>query len=510
MKKNNMKKLLLLIAMVLTICSTAMAEDGPANNEIWYTSSDGNVVTPSDDAFNVSIVSNDYKDGQGVITFDGELTSIGFCAFNNTSITEVTLPASLISIGEGAFGATKLTAVTIPASVTSIEKYAFSSCEDLTSLTFADGSHLETIGESAFNGTALSGTLNLPASLISIGEAAFATTKITAVTIPASVTSIEKYAFSSCSQLSSLTFADGSQLDTIKDEVFNKTAIEGVLTLPASLTSIGWAAFGATKITAVNFPASVTAIGQQAFDGCSNLATLNFADGSQLETIGIEAFRRTALSGNLDNLPASLKSIGVKAFSELAITAVTIPASVTTIEYMQTLMAVNIYNVIYDKVQRGEPIISYNGNDIYLDPAYEDKVLNYGRMGIHVGDFKDQYVLNADGTTKLDANGNPIHKPYMMEPNSNGTVSANASANAFKPYLGFGYGGRLIKNNDKYHISVDCGAMFWGGTADVVTHDGVNLTKDLINIRGDVDDYVQLAKRVKVFPVLNLRVSRTF
>lgn len=184
--------------------------------------------------------------------------------------------------------------------------------------------------------------------------------------------------------------------------------------------------------------------------------------------------------------------------------------AVNSIEYMQTLMAVNIYNVIYDKVQRGEPIISYNGNDIYLDPAYEDKVLNYGRMGIHVGDFKDQYVLNADGTTKLDANGNPIHKPYMMEPNSNGTVSANASANAFKPYLGFGYGGRLIKNNDKYHISVDCGAMFWGGTADVVTHDGVNLTKDLINIRGDVDDYVQLAKRVKVFPVLNLRVSRTF
>ena len=283
----------------------------PTKNQfLFYTSSDNKVVTPSDDAFNVSIVSNDYKDGQGVITFSGELTTIGDYAFRNTSITEVTIPAS----------------------VTSIETWAFSDCEDLTSLTFADGSQLETIGESAFSGTALSGTLNLPASLISIGEAAFATTKITAVTIPASVTSIEKYAFSGCSQLSSLTFADGSKLETIKDEAFKNTAIEGVLTLPASLTSIGWAAFGATKITAVNFPASVTTIGQQAFDGCSNLATLNFADGSQLETIGIEAFRRTALSGNLDNLPASLKSIGVKAFSELAITAVTIPASVTTIE----------------------------------------------------------------------------------------------------------------------------------------------------------------------------------
>ena len=284
----------------------------PTKNQfLFYTSSDGNVVTPSDDAFNVSIVSNDYKDGQGVITFSGELTGIGDWAFSEIST---------------------LTSISIPASVTTIGDEAFSNCSGLNTLTFADGSQLETIGERAFNETALSGTLNLPASLISIGEAAFATTKITAVTIPASVTSIEKYAFSGCSQLSSLTFADGSQLETIKDEVFNNTAIEGVLTLPASLTSIGWAAFGATKITAVNFPVSVTTIGQQAFAGCSNLATLNFADGSQLETIGIEAFERTALSGNLDNLPASLKSIGVKAFSELAITAVTIPASVTTIE----------------------------------------------------------------------------------------------------------------------------------------------------------------------------------
>ena len=328
----------------------------PTKNQfLFYTSSDNKVVTPSDDAFNVSIVSNDYKDGQGVITFSGELTSIGDWAFNEistltsisipasvtsigdhafnyTNITAVTIPASVTTIGDYAFSYTNITAVTIPASVTTIGDEAFSNCSGLNTLTFADGSHLETIGESAFSGTALSGTLNLPASLISIGEAAFATTKITAVTIPASVTSIEKYAFSGCSQLSSLTFADGSQLETIKDEAFKNTAIEGVLTLPASLTSIGWAAFGATKITAVNFPVSVTTIGQQAFDGCSNLATLNFADGSQLETIGIKAFIRTALSGNLDNLPASLKSIGVKAFSELAITAVTIPASVTTIE----------------------------------------------------------------------------------------------------------------------------------------------------------------------------------
>ena len=36
---------------------------GPANNEIWYTSSDGNVITPdSRSSFGASIVSNTYRD----------------------------------------------------------------------------------------------------------------------------------------------------------------------------------------------------------------------------------------------------------------------------------------------------------------------------------------------------------------------------------------------------------------------------------------------------------------
>ncbi|MDO5447537.1 MAG: hypothetical protein Q4F34_07165, partial [Prevotellaceae bacterium] len=173
---------------------------------------------------------------------------------------------------------------------------------------------------------------------------------------------------------------------------------------------------------------------------------------------------------------------------------------------MQSLMAVNIYNNIYDKVYRGEPIITMNENDIYLDPAYEDKILSYGRMGIHIGDFNKDIYKEVDGQmVKVHSKGDP----YMMEPDNEGTVNAEATANAFKPYVGFGYGGRLFKNNDKYKISFDCGAMFWGGSPDIVTHDGVNMAKDLTNIRGDVDDYVKLIKGVKVFPVVNLRISRT-
>ena len=50
--------------------------------------------------------------------------------------------------------------------------------------------------------------------------------------------------------------------------------------------------------------------------------------------------------------------------------------------------------------------------------------------------------------------------------------------------------------------------MFWGGTPDIITHDGTHLSKDVINIGGKVGDYVDLIKGVKAFPVLNLRITR--
>ena len=62
------------------------------NNEIWYTSRNGNVVIPNDTrGFGVKIVSNTYKDGKGVITFDGDVTSIGNYAFRDCSgLTSIT------------------------------------------------------------------------------------------------------------------------------------------------------------------------------------------------------------------------------------------------------------------------------------------------------------------------------------------------------------------------------------------------------------------------------------
>ena len=168
-----------------------------------------------------------------------------------------------------------------------------------------------------------------------------------------------------------------------------------------------------------------------------------------------------------------------------------------------SLVSVSIYNNLYEKViasyesikkmEAGDPTdpipyITINGQQIYAGEELYNKFLSYGRMGVHVGDFEEG-------------------KPYRMEPDANNMVSCKIKVNNFRPYLGFGYGGKLSNRSDRNWISFDCGAMFWGGTPKVITHDGVNLAKDVKGITGKVGDYVTFFKGVKVFPVLELRLT---
>lgn len=170
-----------------------------------------------------------------------------------------------------------------------------------------------------------------------------------------------------------------------------------------------------------------------------------------------------------------------------------------TTEDMPSLVAVCIYNNMYDKAINYEPFvtINYNGNPTAItdNPEYQDylyeKFREYGRMGVWIGNHV------SDGS------------PYIVEPDKNSMVKAEVRANAFKPYLGFGYGGRLFKGDDRYKISFDCGAMFWGGTPSILTHDGTDLAKDVEGVKWKVGDYVRLIKGVKAFPVLNVRITRT-
>ncbi len=261
---------------------------GPADNEIWYTATEK--VTPYDaNVFGANIVSNEWNEttGEGVITFDGEVTSIGSDAFSRCkSLTSVTIPDSVTSIGEDAFFyCLSLASVTIGNSVTSIGEYAFYYCKGLASITIPDS--VTSIGVSAFGSSGLE-SITIPDGVTSIGAYTFSgCSGLASITIPDSVTSIGNYAFSFCKGLASITIPDS--VTSIGNYAFEGCSSLTNITIPESVTSIGSNAFeGCSGLESITIPESVTSIGDQAFYGCSSLASITIPDS--VTSIGWYAF----------------------------------------------------------------------------------------------------------------------------------------------------------------------------------------------------------------------------
>lgn len=99
--------------------------------------------------------------------------------------------------------------------------------------------NLESIGTAAFSGC--NGILDDGTTKVGNG--------ITSIEIPSGVTSIESYAFARCTNLSSFTFADDSQITSIGTNAFSECYnLTGNFTLPSSITLIDDYLFGETSL----------------------------------------------------------------------------------------------------------------------------------------------------------------------------------------------------------------------------------------------------------------------
>lgn len=155
------------------------------------------------------------------------------------------------------------------------------------------------------------------------------------------------------------------------------------------VTVIGDSAFEGGQVMYLTIPSSVIVINDGAFKDCSNLTTLSFAENSQLQKIGNEAFYRTNGAGDSLNsveLPASVKLIGYRAFYNRA-----------------NLLTVKVYseNVYFGDAAKGKEVF-----DLYTGTS---NVKIYG----YTGSTAEAYAAENGHTFRyLDLNTDELQALY--------------------------------------------------------------------------------------------------
>ncbi len=217
-----------------------------------------------------------------------------------------------------------LISVTLPETVRAVGRYAFYYCRALLAVNL---SHLETVGEHAFDSCTALTRMEFGASLTSVGLGAmegciglrtlilpFVGGTATEHTYLGYLFGAEVPDFSEGyypPYLTSVTLLDGCA--AVGDYAFYECdSLERVI-LPEGVETVGLRAFSAcVRLEAIDLPNSVTAVGDNAFFGCLSLSRVGLdAQNSRLASVGVNAFyncgtlKKIVLPTNLTALSAS-------------------------------------------------------------------------------------------------------------------------------------------------------------------------------------------------------------
>ena len=150
-----------------------------------------------------------------------------------------------------------------------LESGTFAYCENLETVTFAKNSKLNTIADGGsytdssswpyknyyygvFSCCTSLTAIDFPNGLKTIGVYAFANARLPKLVFPASVETIEYAAFRGCRGISSISFAAGSVLKTIKSSAFTRDYDDNLV-------------FGALKTVDMSACTQIESIGSMAF-----------------------------------------------------------------------------------------------------------------------------------------------------------------------------------------------------------------------------------------------------
>jgi len=272
-----------------------------------------------------------------------ELVNGAFFSSENLAAVEIAADSRLTRIPDNTFGYTGVRSFVVPARVTSIGPGSMGS---LSSITFAPNSQLRVIEYLAFGWSGL-----------------------TSIELPSSLVEIQNEAFKNSSSLGSVSFASGSQLTTIGDDVFkglpsqtisipdavttigqgwfssgvnftisannqgftlengvllNKTRTKliaydpgltaSTFAIPATVTELRPYAFKSSQLQTLEIPATVSTLGEYTFANSNQLEAVTFSGNATVSRIPDGAFQSTGLTSIV--IPASVSEIGGYAFSD--------------------------------------------------------------------------------------------------------------------------------------------------------------------------------------------------
>ena len=281
---------------------------------------------------------------------------------------------------------------TVPSAVTTFGTYCFSYAQNIKEFSFGE-SRVKTIEKLAFNSTVFDivlpdsvteitdgmlsiayGNLTLSNTIKSIPAFAFQSFYGKNVYVPATVETLEEYAFYRSPGIENIYFAKGCKVTQIPEYCFEDCAKlklvelhEGVKEIGAYAFSVATVGTNTNQISDIVFPASLEKIGEYAFSYCGSLASVSFANGSKIREISTGAFGscyklESVTFGNTDksvelelgvraftlcdrlssfDFPENLVTVGNECFAGsdsstygqhyVKITAVVLPASVRTV-----------------------------------------------------------------------------------------------------------------------------------------------------------------------------------
>lgn len=228
------------------------------------------------------------------------------------------------------------------------------------------------------------------------------------------------------------------------------------VSLPSTLTTIGYGAFRSSPLATINIPESVTSIGEYAFYN-TDITSIVIPEG--VTAIETSTFSQCESLSSI-SLPSTLQKIGQGAFYKCAITSVEIPNSCLTIgmyafESCSKLASVTLPNKLAEL-----PMGIFQGCSSLQSIAIPDAVVTINQAAFESTGLTSIHIPTSVKTIKSNAfNDSPISTITVANTNTSFTLIDGAIYSADKRFI---YLYPRVTESKAYDIVDGCVAVIGG------------------------------------------------